>query len=72
MCLTLKYLLVISVFLNIGLLYVIVNLWLDHRKEKKLMEMEIQEAKRWGEIWKNEFHGMEKKYNALKDRRRGE
>lgn len=72
MCLTLKYLLVISVFLNAGFLYMISLMWWDHRKERKLMKMDIQEAKRWGEIWKNEFQGMGKKYNSLKDRRRGE
>lgn len=72
MCLTLKYLLVLSVALNIGLLIIIGLMWWDHRKERKLNKMEIQEAKRWGDIWKNEFQGMEKKYNQLKDRRRGE
>lgn len=72
MCLTLKYLLVISVGLNLGFLIVIGTIILDHRRGRKLNKMEIQEAKRWGEIWKNEFQGMEKKYNSLKDRRRGE
>jgi hypothetical protein len=72
MCLTLKYLLVISVGLNLGLLFVIFNIWIDHRKEKKLLKLETDEAKNWVTFWQGQHKRIEQKYNSLKDRRRGE
>lgn len=71
MCLTLKYLLVLSVALNIGLLISNILLIRNYKRNDKLKtEKEIAEG--WKIYWEVRAKDLEQKYNSLKDRRRGE
>lgn len=69
MCLTLKYLLVISVGLNVGQLIMNILLSLKYKRDDKLKaEKEIAEG--WAVYWEVRAKDAENKYNSLKDRRR--
>lgn len=72
MCHAKTYLLVLSVAFNIGFLFILAVMWFDHRKERLLLKMEKEEQSGWVNFWKAQCNRIEQKYNALKDRRRGE